>query len=49
MVWVHVTLATATWIAILWAVAAAGRLAPRRASVPAGEREDTGEPRALPA
>jgi cytochrome c oxidase assembly protein subunit 15 len=29
IVWVHVALATATWIAILWAVAAAGRLAPR--------------------
>jgi cytochrome c oxidase assembly protein subunit 15 len=29
IVWVHVGLATATWIAILWAVAAAGRLAPR--------------------
>ena len=30
MVWVHVTLATLTWLAVLWAVAAAGRLAPRR-------------------
>jgi cytochrome c oxidase assembly protein subunit 15 len=29
MVWVHVTLATLTWLAILWAVAAAGRVAPR--------------------
>jgi heme a synthase len=37
MVWVHVGLATATWIAILWAVAAAGRLAPR---VPAGALDD---------
>ena len=34
MVWVHVVLATVTWIAVLWSVAAAGRLAPRRA--PAG-------------
>ncbi len=34
MVWVHVGLATATWLAVLWAVAAAGRLVPRRA--PAG-------------
>jgi heme a synthase len=34
MVWVHVMLATVTWIAVLWSVAAAGRLAPRRA--PAG-------------
>ncbi|MGI8428677.1 MAG: COX15/CtaA family protein [Solirubrobacteraceae bacterium] len=36
MVWIHVTLATMTWVALLWAVTAAGRLAPRRASVPAG-------------
>ncbi|MDQ6775779.1 MAG: COX15/CtaA family protein [Actinomycetota bacterium] len=34
MVWVHVGLATATWLAILWSVAAAGRLMPRTASVP---------------
>jgi cytochrome c oxidase assembly protein subunit 15 len=38
MVWVHVTLATASWISILWAVAAAGRLAPRRATVGESER-----------
>jgi heme a synthase len=37
MVWVHVTLATATWLTMLWAVAAAGRLVPRTAAVPAGE------------
>lgn len=29
MVWVHVTLATITWLVVLWAVAAVGRLAPR--------------------
>jgi cytochrome c oxidase assembly protein subunit 15 len=29
MVWVHVGLATATWIALLWVTAAAGTLAPR--------------------
>ena len=29
MVWVHVLLATVTWVVVLWAVAAAGRLAPR--------------------
>jgi len=34
MVWVHVALATASWVALLWAVAAAGRLAPRRVEVP---------------
>lgn len=29
MVWVHVTLATASWLATLWAVASAGRVAPK--------------------
>ena len=29
IVWVHVALATATWLAMLWTVAAAGRLEPR--------------------
>lgn len=29
IVWVHVVLATLTWVAVLWSVAAAGRLAPR--------------------
>jgi len=38
MVWVHVSLATVTWLAALWALAAAGRLAPLRAKVPARER-----------
>ena len=28
LVWVHITFASATWIAVLWAVAAAGRLGP---------------------
>ena len=31
MVWVHVGLATASWLALLWAVSVAGRLAPRTA------------------
>lgn len=31
LVWLHVTLATATWVALLYAVAAAGTLAPARA------------------
>ncbi|HLY50366.1 MAG TPA: COX15/CtaA family protein [Solirubrobacteraceae bacterium] len=35
MVWVHVALATFTWVVLLWAVAAAGALVPRRARVPA--------------
>lgn len=45
MVWVHVLLATLSWLAVLWAVAAAGALAPRRQRVlatespPAGIRE----------
>jgi cytochrome c oxidase assembly protein subunit 15 len=38
IVWVHVGLATATWISLLWAVAVAGRLVPRRAPVPVTER-----------
>jgi heme a synthase len=38
MVWVHVGLATVTWLALLWAVADAGRLAPRSVEVPVGER-----------
>jgi cytochrome c oxidase assembly protein subunit 15 len=37
MVWVHVMLATFTWLCVLWATAAAGRLVPRRAVVPVGE------------
>jgi cytochrome c oxidase assembly protein subunit 15 len=37
MVWVHVALATLSWLTTLWAVASAGRLAPARrdARVPA--------------
>ncbi|MGI8506342.1 MAG: hypothetical protein ACR2MK_05970, partial [Solirubrobacteraceae bacterium] len=37
MVWVHVTLATMTWLVTLWAVAAVGRLAPRPAELAASE------------
>jgi cytochrome c oxidase assembly protein subunit 15 len=32
LVWVHVVSATVTWITVLWAVATAGRLVPRRAA-----------------
>jgi cytochrome c oxidase assembly protein subunit 15 len=32
LVWVHVSLACGIWVAALWATAAAGRLAPRRAA-----------------
>jgi cytochrome c oxidase assembly protein subunit 15 len=34
IVWVHVTLAAFTWVAILWTAATAGRLAPRTAAEP---------------
>jgi heme a synthase len=34
IVWVHVTMATITWIALLWCVGAAGRLAPRGSAPP---------------
>jgi cytochrome c oxidase assembly protein subunit 15 len=39
IVWVHVAIATLNWLAMLWTVAAAGRLEPRPGSVPA-----SGEP-----
>ena len=42
MVWVHVTLATLTWVTTLWAVATAGRLVPRTARVPVGESTGAG-------
>lgn len=35
LVWLHVTLATSTWLALLYSVAAAGTLAPARAAAPA--------------
>ena len=38
LVWIHVVAAAATWLAVLWCVAAAGRLIPRGA--PAGERAE---------
>jgi cytochrome c oxidase assembly protein subunit 15 len=37
IVWVHVGLATVTWIALLWAVAAAGTLVPRESAVLSAE------------
>jgi cytochrome c oxidase assembly protein subunit 15 len=42
IVWVHVALATANWLAMLWTVAAAGRLEPRGESLPgeAGRAEE---------
>jgi heme a synthase len=35
IVWLHVAVATLTWLALLWAVASAGRLEPRQAPAPA--------------
>jgi len=34
IVWIHVALAACTWLALLWAVMAAGRLAPERVPAP---------------
>src|SRR3954452_8841735 len=39
LVWLHVALATLTWVSVLWSVASAGRLAPR--TVPATGRRGT--------
>ena len=47
MVWIHVTLATFTWLTVLWSVAVAGRLAPRAVEVPADSRASGTEPRGL--
>jgi heme a synthase len=46
LVWVHVALACGVWVASLWAVWAAGRLAPR--TVPAAAEGDVWEPIAAP-
>ncbi|HEX8752903.1 MAG TPA: COX15/CtaA family protein [Solirubrobacterales bacterium] len=45
LVWVHVAVATGNWLAMLWTVAAAGRLEPRQQQAPSGERAE-GPPRA---
>jgi heme a synthase len=37
IVWLHVAIATANWLAMLWTVAAAGRLEPRDQSAPVDE------------
>ncbi len=36
IVWVHVAIATVTWLAMLWTVATAGRLEPKSASSTTG-------------
>lgn len=42
IVWLHVALATLTWVAMLWTVAAAGLLEPRRARSGAREPQPAG-------
>jgi cytochrome c oxidase assembly protein subunit 15 len=37
MVWVHVTLASITWVVLLWSVACAGRLGSKRVPLPAAD------------
>lgn len=39
LVWVHIAVATANWLAMLWTVATAGRLEPRGESSPAAVKE----------
>ena len=39
IVWVHVALATCNWLAMLWTIAAAGRLEPRAGTLPAADRD----------
>ncbi len=40
IVWLHVSLATLNWLAMLWTVAAAGRLEPKREPAGAGDEPD---------
>jgi cytochrome c oxidase assembly protein subunit 15 len=44
IVWVHVALATATWLTVLWAVASAGQLVPRTERVGVVERAAPASP-----
>ncbi|HEY5427983.1 MAG TPA: COX15/CtaA family protein [Solirubrobacteraceae bacterium] len=44
MVWVHVSLATVTWLVVLWAWAAEGSLVSRRAAVGAEEPRQASQP-----
>ena len=43
MVWVHVSLATVTWLVVLWAWAAEGTLVPRRVAVDASDAHPAAE------
>jgi cytochrome c oxidase assembly protein subunit 15 len=51
IVWVHVGLATCNWLAMLWTIAAAGRLEPRAGTPAVGRRGEapSGEQAAAPA
>jgi heme a synthase len=42
LVWLHVTLATVTWLAMLWTVATAGRLEPNKAQAQPEEQVGSG-------
>jgi cytochrome c oxidase assembly protein subunit 15 len=44
MVWAHIVLATGSWLTTLWAVAAAGRLAPRTRTAEIGEPTQAAAP-----
>ncbi len=41
IVWLHIAVATVTWLAMLWTVAAAGRLEPRQAEARSASRSTT--------
>ena len=43
LVWLHVAVATVTWLTMLWAVATAGRLEPRRSKSKAGHDVRAGD------
>ncbi|HEY5815518.1 MAG TPA: COX15/CtaA family protein [Solirubrobacterales bacterium] len=49
LVWLHVALATATWLAMLWTVATAGRLEPREAAAQPPSPTGSSEERSAPA
>ena len=41
IVWLHIAIATVTWLAMLWTVAVAGRLVPRQAEARSASRSTT--------
>jgi cytochrome c oxidase assembly protein subunit 15 len=48
LVWVHVALATLTWLAMLWTVATAGRLGPRASAVQRDRQTGSPAERSVP-